>query len=123
MTFHSDAGASTTAETSMMTTVDLPLFVAAQRDAAIRRVSDHAGPTFKAQAMRYVVGHLKIHGEASGEDITDACKAAGIVPHDDRAFGSVFQSLVRDGLIECAGFCLRKKGHGTAGGRIWRVKS
>ena len=57
----------------------------------------------------------------SGEELTDHCMRNGIVPHDARAFGAVFQSLARDGLIETVGFCPRAKGHWTAGGRLWRI--
>jgi hypothetical protein len=43
------------------------------------------------------------------------------VPHDARAFGAVFLKLKRMGQIEEAGFVARTKGHGTAGGRLWRA--
>lgn len=57
----------------------------------------------------------------SGEELVDRCQRAGIVPHDARAFGSVFGCLARKRLIETVGFTTRAKGHGTAGGRLWRV--
>jgi hypothetical protein len=57
----------------------------------------------------------------TGEQLVDHCVQAGIVPHDQRAFGSVFAGLARDGLIESAGFTTRTKGHGTGGARLWRV--
>jgi hypothetical protein len=59
----------------------------------------------------------------SGEQLVDHCQRLGIVPHDSRAFGAVFGKLKRDGLIEEAGFVARAKGHGTAGGRLWRIKT
>jgi hypothetical protein len=31
----------------------------------------------------------------------------------------VFGRLSRRGVIRTVGFCMRAKGHGTAGGRIW----
>jgi hypothetical protein len=57
----------------------------------------------------------------SGEEIVDHCLRLGIVPHDARAFGSVFARLRQQGAIEAVGFCDRRKGNGTAGGRIWRA--
>jgi len=56
----------------------------------------------------------------SGEEIVDHCLRLGIVPHDARAFGSVFARLRQQGAIEAVGFCDRRKGNGTAGGRIWK---
>jgi hypothetical protein len=34
----------------------------------------------------------------------------------------VFARLAQAGAIEAVGYTERKKGHGTAGGRIWRAK-
>lgn len=70
-------------------------------------------------AGKFILGWLHRHGNVSGEALTNAAKEHGYHPHDDRAFGSVFGSLSRKGLIRCVGFCEREKGHGTAGGRVW----
>ena len=58
----------------------------------------------------------------SGEEIVDHCQRLGITPHDARAFGAVIGTLARRGQIEAVGFAARRKGHGTAGARVWRVK-
>lgn len=68
---------------------------------------------------KFMLGWLARWGDMSGEALTDAAKVHGFHPHDERAFGAVFGSLSRRGLIRCVGFCPRQKGHGTAGGRIW----
>lgn len=81
--------------------------------------AEREAPGFSARAQAFVLDYLATHGTASGEDITDACKAAGITPPEDRAFGAVYSTLSRRGLIVFAGFCARRKGHGTAGGRLW----
>ena len=78
-------------------------------------------PGFSARAKAFVIEYLRANGVSSGELITDAAKLAGIKPPDDRAFGSVYAALVRHKQIEFAGFCVRRKGHGTAGGRLWRL--
>lgn len=78
---------------------------------------------FKERATAFVLAYLERHGTSSGELITDAAKLAGIRPHDDRAFGPVYASLARSGQIVAAGFCARRKGHGTAGGRLWRRRA
>lgn len=76
---------------------------------------------FDTRAAAAQILTLLEDGDASGEALVDACIAAGHVPHDARAFGSVFARLVREGRIRCVGYGLRSKGHATAGGRIWRL--
>lgn len=78
-------------------------------------------PDFSERAKAFVLEYLRDHGVSSSELITDAAKLAGLVPHDDRAFGAIYQSLARRKRIEFVGFCARRKGHGTAGGRLWRL--
>ena len=84
------------------------------------RSASKSVPDFSLQARMHVLAVLAGQGDVSGEDLTNSCKAAGIVPHDDRAFGAVYAWLVRTGRIRCVGMVARKKGHGTSGGRIWR---
>lgn len=64
---------------------------------------------------------LRSRGQMSGEQLVEALQAEGFEAHDDRAFGTVFGTLSRRGLIRCVGFCIRKRGNGTAGGRIWAL--
>jgi hypothetical protein len=70
-------------------------------------------------AGEFILRHLKRRGETPGEILTDLAIAHGHVPHDARAFGQVYRTLARRGLIRCVGYCERTKGHGTAGGRVW----
>jgi hypothetical protein len=101
---------------------ECPLFSwQADRDQALALVEANAGREFSDRAQRFVVGFLAVHGAAAGEKITDAAKAAGIVPHDDRAFGAVYLRLARAGIIRKAGSVKREKGHGTGGGNVWEV--
>jgi hypothetical protein len=107
---------------------DLPLFarpvpapVAAARDRAVASVERNAGDDFTAAACKFVLAHLRAHGDASSEQLTDACKAAGIVPHDDRAFGAVYAKLARARAVVRVGTSIRHKGHGSIGGSLWRV--
>lgn len=76
-------------------------------------------PGFAQKAESAILLHLTAVGEASGEMLTDIAMAHGARPHDARAFGSVFKSMARRGLIRTVGYCLRTKGHATAGGRVW----
>lgn len=100
----------------------LPLFLVA-RDRALKQVAENAGKCFLAQALEFVPQYLREHGEKSGEELTDAAKKAGIVPQNsDKAFGVVYKTLARDGIIERARFALRTKGHACAGASIWRLK-
>lgn len=73
------------------------------------------------QARRFVLWFLGNEGPKTGEDIVDAAREVGIRAHDDRAWGSVFSKLARDGDIFRDGFALRRKGHGTAGASRWSL--
>lgn len=103
----------------------LPLFdqpVTAQRDAAMAQVLAHAEqqrPTFSEEAQACILAYLEQHGPTSGEVLTLACKRAGIVPPDDRAFGPVLMRLARGGQIVKCGCVPRQRGHGTSGGVVW----
>jgi hypothetical protein len=104
------------------TQVDLPLWVAARAGEACLAKAERV-TCFDADAARAAV--LELLREArrpmSGEELVDRVQARGLVPHDARAFGPVFGTLARRGLIEAVGFAARRKGHGTAGARLWRV--
>lgn len=101
-----------------------PLFAAAAGHAAAEACEAKAERTtrYSRTVAAAAVLELLADGQArSGEQLVDHCQRLGIVPHDARAFGAVFGKLKRDGLIEEAGFVARSKGHGTAGGRLWRA--
>jgi hypothetical protein len=94
------------------------------RDRAITAVTAHAEATrqgFLEAARDFIRRYLAAHGPTRGELLTVECKNAGIVPPDDRAFGPVYLSLVRRREIEPAGEVRRERGHGTAGGHIYRL--
>lgn len=99
---------------------------------AVRAVGEQAGEACadkaervadfdRAGAARFILGELRRWGPTSSEDLTESAIAHGFRVHDRRAYGPIYAKLVRDGLIACAGFCARRHGHGTAGGRIWRA--
>lgn len=77
-------------------------------------------PVFLTQAKEFALRYLNEHGAASGEDITDACKAAGIVPKSDKWFGQVYQSLRKAGRIKVDGMAPRRRGHGSPG-YVWTL--
>ena len=79
-------------------------------------------PGFTERALEHIRSVAQALGPDSqvrGEDIVNGAKVAGIRPHDDRAFGAVFQKAIREGLIVPVGYAPRVKGHGTAGGRVY----
>lgn len=88
---------------------------------AMESVAKTAGELFLEAAQEFVLSYLEKHGATNGEDLTYSCLQAGIVPHDDRAFGHVYRSLSRARRIEKCGFVARKRGHGTSGGNVWRL--
>ena len=76
-----------------------------------------------AEAKAAVLELLADGRPRTGEELVDHCLRLGIVPHDQRAFGSVFRSLSGAGRIVAVGNAERKKGHGTSGARVWRITS
>lgn len=80
-------------------------------------------PTFAPRAQAFIEAYMramKPGASIHGEDLTNAIKAAGILPsRDDRAFGGVFVRARNAKLIFQIGDAPRLKGHGTAGGRIY----
>jgi hypothetical protein len=99
-----------------------PERVKRQRDLALARIQRSAEdryPGFGDDAEACVLRLLEQQGPMPGEQLTLACKADGIVPHDDRAFGPVYSSLRRQGLIVPVGSCRRLRGNLTAGGIVW----
>jgi hypothetical protein len=104
---------------------DVPLFalVRGQEAAAACLAKAERVTAFDADRARAAVLELLADGRArSGEEIVDHCQRLGLVPHDARAFGAVIGTLARRGRIEAVGYAARRKGHGTAGARVWRVK-
>jgi len=92
----------------------------AAREIQMATVERNAGEDFKARAMAFALEWMRGKGTVSGEDITDACKAAGIVPHCDKAFGPVYAGLARQGAIVRDGYAIRRRGHG-APAPAWRL--
>lgn len=81
-------------------------------------------PSFGARAYVFIVNFVREQSEKAaagvpGEEVTLAARAAGITPHDDRAFGAVYARAIRNGDIRVVGSCPRVRGHGTAGGRLY----
>lgn len=85
------------------------------------RAVQRCAPDFTVRAKEFVLAYLAKRGSAPGEIIVDMCKLAGIVAVEDRAFGAVFGALSRARAIQCVGYCNRRKGHGTSGGRVWAI--
>jgi hypothetical protein len=91
------------------------------RDEALDRLAVCAGPKFGDQAAAFVVEYLRTHGPQTGERLTDECWVAGIRAPNPKAVGGVYLRLLRRGLIEVCGSAPRRKGHGTSGGKVYRL--
>jgi len=83
-----------------------------------------ADPSFGARAYAFIVAYVREQaarlGGVSGEQVTLAAQQAGIgADRDGRAFGSIFAKAIRMGEIKVIGYCLRIRGHGGAGGRVY----
>lgn len=84
--------------------------------------ADAVCPGFSGRAYAFIAEFTEFRAPDAtftGEELTDRMKEAGIVPHDDRAFGSIFSKAIRDGLLHVVGSATRTKGHGTAGARVY----
>ena len=95
-----------------------------KRDVQMARVLEAAErhrARFRADASAFVLAYLAEHGPTSGEDLTYACKAAGITAHDDRAFGPVLGCLSRAKQIVKVGQCQRIRGNYSSGGNVWSL--
>ncbi|HOW46105.1 MAG TPA: hypothetical protein P5305_01455 [Rubrivivax sp.] len=109
-----------------------PTFPPAGGGACPRSDGQAAGEACQAKAERvanfdakaageFMLRHLRKHGPTSSEILVEVCRIAGYKPHDDRAFGPVIASLARAGRMHQVGECRRRRGNGTAGGRIWGI--
>lgn len=74
-------------------------------------------------AQAAVLDILRHNGPMNGELLVMLCRGLGHVPHDDRAFGSVFAGLSKSGLIRKVGYGQRLRGHGTAGSIVWALST
>lgn len=83
--------------------------------------AQHNDPEFSAKAERAILAHLQAVGQASGEVLTDVAIANGARPHDQRAMGPVFQSLLRRNLVRVIGYAPRVKGHGCMGAKVYAL--
>lgn len=76
-------------------------------------------PEFRERALDFIVNFVRQEGQATGENATRAAVLAGIKPHDERAFGPVYLTAIRRGLIRVVGYAPRVRGHGSAGGKVY----
>lgn len=107
-----------------ITFVDRATFARNLGTEAGERCADKASqqdPEFKAKALEFIVKYIRQVGESTGESATLAAVLAGIKPHDQRAFGPVYQKAIRQGLIRVVGYAPRVRGHGSAGGKVYRA--
>jgi hypothetical protein len=98
--------------------------VAAREDAmaAVAGKAEEESPGFAQRARDFALNYLASHGPSTAEGITDAAVAAGVRPHDLRAFGPVYAGLARSGMIQKTGDqAPRRRGHATAGGNVWEL--
>jgi len=72
-------------------------------------------------ASDVIYDYLKLHGRTSGEVLVDMAVSLGFKPHDQRSFGPVMARLVAKKRIKCVGVVERRKGHGSAGARLWEA--
>jgi hypothetical protein len=83
--------------------------------------ADQRNPGFTFMARDFVLRYLTAHGRSAGEDIVDAATQSGIRAHDARAWGSVFGRLSGKHIRCTRSDLVRRKGHGTSGGKEWEL--
>lgn len=88
-------------------------FARARRDHGIQQAGDHAGERWRKSARGYLLEYIARHPRSQfpdgvtflAEDIREYAEAHGFDrPPDGRAWGVVFQSAAREGLIRKAGY-------------------
>lgn len=84
--------------------------------------AERSDPLFREKATAAILAHLQAVGQCTGEVLTDIAKAHGARPADDRAFGSVFLSLIRKRRIFIVGYAPRLKGHGCMGAKLYALQ-
>lgn len=92
------------------------------RDEGMALVEKNAGEVFRDRAL-VLIPSLLVDGPMCCEDLVDLCKEQGVIPHNDRAFGPVFLSLMRQGVIIKDGSRPRRKGHSAPGATIWKLSN
>ena len=86
------------------------------------RAERDAGPDFTKRLAAYFYALLVERGPLSGEDLTDAARAAGLLTGDGRSSGAAFKRLLTiGGEIVPDVSVPRRNGHGSAGGRLYRI--
>jgi hypothetical protein len=83
--------------------------------------ANRADPQFTEKAKAAILAHLRVVGQCSGEVLTDVARASGARPHDDRAFGAVYKSLLAKRLVQIVGYAPRTKGHGCVGAKVYAL--
>lgn len=102
--------------------LDFSQRLAEQAIGRVRRAAERERPGFTDDAADFIAGYLRRRAEPlPGELLVDVAQQAGFVPRDARAFGPVFQLLTRQRRIRQCGWCDRRKGHGSGGGRMWEA--
>lgn len=105
-------------------TAALPLFSQAERarDAAMAQVLEHAGESWRHDAMRLIRERLAGR-EVLAEEFRALCEGAGIRPHHCNAWGGLTAALVKAGVIEDTGRVEKSRDPRSHARRqpVWRV--
>lgn len=85
------------------------LFDALQaRDEGVERVTENAGMSFAA-AIHAIVRAYPKGKRFIGEDVRLDAEAAGVFPHHPNAWGGVFASIVKSGMVKETGRIVQPK--------------
>jgi hypothetical protein len=86
-----------------------------------RQRAEDVTPGFSDLALNFIREYALRQDSFMNEDCTLAMRAAGIVPHDDRAFGSIYAKAIRLRYVRVIGYAPRRRGHGAPGARRYAV--
>lgn len=95
----------------------------AARDAGIAQAAEHAGPTWGDNALSFLTNYAQTAvGPFLSEDVVAAAERWQMAaPTDKRAWGSVFQTASKRGLIKRVGYGQARTSHLAAKPLWWRV--
>jgi len=72
------------------------------RDAALQRIMERAGTSFRERAQACIEQHWA-GKTGTAEDFRITCITSGIKPHHPNAWGGLTMGLVRSGLLKATG--------------------
>lgn len=83
--------------------------------------ADRVEPTWSSDALRFLTAFARIHDAFIGEEVVEAARDVISAPPDSRAWGSVFQTASRRGIIHKTGQFRPARSSNLSPKPVWRA--